>query len=546
MTRLVPGISGGLLPSHYIANRLLADAMPLDRQRCDQLAARLSRWWTRVESTCGPATGMRGLFDAAAMPLAALLGFRATTVVFDRLAARVRLETRRGAPVACVLLPWADRQTAAWRLAVDTAHRYNADWCLVFAPPYLSLLPAANTGVRRSLDVTFPEALTGDGVARLVAIAHADAFDAAEGAAATRIDVIVRAAAIFQDRVRADLQDGVLAALTAILPVVTPLPKAVTSFDQALTLLYRILFLLFAESRGLLPVHHPIYGDTYAMKQLCRQALGAGGATGLWAGLAAITRLSRAGCRIDDLIVSPFNGRLFARSAAPTLERRQPARGPTRSSARRDAALQHALVALATRPTSGGREEICYADLGVEQLGAVYERVLDLDPDDLQAPDCRRRPRGPRAHSARRKQTGTFYTPQDLTEFVVRRTLAPLVEGRTADQILALRIVDPAMGSGAFLVAACRYLAGAYERALIDDGRCVGADIGPVERAGIRRQIAEQCLAGVDVNPVAVQLARLSLWLATLSEGKPLGFLDRKSTRLNSSHVSESRMPSSA
>ena len=82
------------------------------------------------------------------------------------------------------------------------------------------------------------------------------------------------------------------------------------------------------------------------------------------------------------------------------------------------------------------------------------------------------------------------------------------------------------MGSAAFLVSACRYLARAYERALVRDGLADAADIDEVERALFRRLIAQRCLFGVDLNPTAVQLARLSLWLATLSANKPLTFLD--------------------
>jgi len=110
----------------------------------------------------------------------------------------------------------------------------------------------------------------------------------------------------------------------------------------------------------------------------------------------------------------------------------------------------------------------------------------------------------------------------------VRRTLAPLADGVPADRILSLRVVDPAMGSGAFLVAACRYLASAYERALVAEGRAAPADMDDDARADIRRLVAERCLAGVDANPVAVQLARLSLWLATLARDRPLGFLDHR------------------
>ena len=84
------------------------------------------------------------------------------------------------------------------------------------------------------------------------------------------------------------------------------------------------------------------------------------------------------------------------------------------------------------------------------------------------------------------------------------------------------------MGSGAFLVAACHYLADAYEHALLEEGRIGPLDLDEDERAGMRRLVAERCLAGVDRNPVAVQLARLSLWLTTLARGKPLGFLDHR------------------
>ena len=92
---------------------------------------------------------------------------------------------------------------------------------------------------------------------------------------------------------------------------------------------------------------------------------------------------------------------------------------------------------------------------------------------------------------------------------------------------LRLRILDPSMGSGAFLVAACRYVAHAYEAALIRDGVTTSTDLTEDDRAGFRRVVAQKCLYGVDVNPMAVQLARLSLWLATLCRDRPLTFFDR-------------------
>ena len=193
-----------------------------------------------------------------------------------------------------------------------------------------------------------------------------------------------------------------------------------------------------------------------------------------------------------------------------------------------DGAVREALLALTTRPaTRGGRgrggrgrERIAYGDLGVEQLGGVYERLLDFAlPEDLAG--------APRA-SDRRKATGSFYTPRSLTEALVRRTLAPLVLDASPDAILALRVVDPAMGSGAFLVAACRYLASAYELALIREGTASAGDLSDADRAGFRRVIAQRCLYGVDRNPMAVQLGRLSMWLATLAADRPLTFLDHR------------------
>src|SRR4029077_12775441 len=111
-------------------------------------------------------------------------------------------------------------------------------------------------------------------------------------------------------------------------------------------------------------------------------------------------------------------------------------------------------------------------------------------------------------------------------EYLVRRTLAPLVRGRSPEGVLSLRVVDPAMGSGAFLVAACRYLAAAYEEALISEGTVTRADVSSADRAAFRRAVALKCLYGVDLIPPAVQLARLSLWLCTLAADRPLTFLD--------------------
>ena len=113
-----------------------------------------------------------------------------------------------------------------------------------------------------------------------------------------------------------------------------------------------------------------------------------------------------------------------------------------------------------------------------------------------------------------------------LTDYLVRATLGPLVDGRDAAAILSLRVLDPAMGSGAFLVVCLRFLAGALERALIVDGTFGEHGCAEPDRAHFRRLVAQRCLFGVDANPMAVQLAELSLWLATLAAKHPISFLE--------------------
>jgi len=525
----LPGIGGTLFPSHFLVSKSVTAGGFRD-PGTDVARRHFAEWWERTSARCGPATGVRALFDLVAMPLASLLGYRARDAVFEGDRVRVRLVGATPGAIQLVVLPWATRPSRRVR---DVDRRDQAGeiadapaWLMTVAPPFISVADVRGHAFPRSIDFRLPDAIDARSFPAFWMTCRASTLLTPAGHS------LVAEAESFQDAVRQDLQLGVVRALGVLEPVLTRGPlhgPADTRFAQALTLVYRILFLLFAESRALAPVHHPLYGASYAITSLCRDASGGRERhAGIWDGMAAITRLSRAGCDAADLVAQPFNGRLFARASAPALEA-GPATRPTRSSARRDTALAEALVALATRPGRGGREAISYADLGVEQLGAVYERVLDLDSPGLTEATSRVQSETPsRAHSRRRKETGTFYTPQPLAEFVVRRTLGPLVHRATPDDILALRVLDPAMGSGAFLVAACRFLSDAYERALIDEGRCAETDFDADSRAAIRRLVASRCLAGVDANPVAVQLARLSLWLTTLAKDKPLSFLDHQ------------------
>ena len=135
--------------------------------------------------------------------------------------------------------------------------------------------------------------------------------------------------------------------------------------------------------------------------------------------------------------------------------------------------------------------------------------------------------------SGRRKGSGSFYTPHEITEFLTHAALDPIVEPlvdlasedhtRAARELLALRVCDPAMGSGAFLVQAARVLGRGLAR-IRAAGRDARVTPEMVHRA--ERQVVRECIYGVDLNPLAVALAKVSLWLETLEPGRPLSFLD--------------------
>jgi hypothetical protein len=502
---MIRGISGNLLPLQFIATHLRTTAAT------PQLAGmvdhtRFGRLWQRIENSCGPATGLRAIVDLAAMPLLAGLGYTASAAEFGSRIAKFQLRPRNLAAdaeaadnaglVALVVSPWANRSPGIWREAIDYSRDISADWCLNVAPPLLQLIDARAHWSRQFLEFNLADAAQDpETFVRLATLASAPALT---GLDEQSLQSVVHQAARFQDGVRADLQLGVIESLDTLNGI--RLPR-----NESLAIVYRVLFLLFVEARDLIPWRHPLYRPAYSIGTLCERARREPGAPGFWEGLAAVSRLLRSGCRTPRLDVPPFNGRLFSRSAAPSLERRQGAR--RRRSRDDDVAIGATLLALSTRRSKHGRETIAYPDLGVEQLGTVYERVLGL-PD--------------------RKQSGSFYTPSALTEFVVRTTLTPLTENAAADDILKLKIVDPSMGSGAFLVAACRHLAAAYERALLRENRIAEHEIDDHAQSDFRRLVAQHCLYGVDKNPTAVELARLSLWLATLARGKPLSFLDHR------------------
>jgi len=229
-------------------------------------------------------------------------------------------------------------------------------------------------------------------------------------------------------------------------------------------------------------------------------------------------------------------------------------------SKRSESAIKNALAAEVQPQQDARLLSACRGDSKLRDRLAPYVRLMRTDPWGYPLVH----PKGAFVVvlGADRRETGTHYTPKSLTERIVEETLTPLVyDGpakgapraewklKTPEQLLDLKVCDPAMGSGAFLVQACRFLSARLVEAwAIEEqaGRVVdltgqvheprtsveSMPPGVETRAeNARRIVAERCLYGVDLNPLAVELAKLSLWLVTLSKGRPFGFLDHNLRR---------------
>ena len=501
---MIAGFGGELISHAFVEQELLPAVM--GDSEATTFERQLLRWWSRVSRSLGPASSARSVHDIAMLPLLQLLGH-------DRPAAAPHpvgyCGAIDGSRVVCLTMPWSMPVRASWRAAVTAGVAVGATWAIVSNGRALQVVDCTRSWSRRAIEFDLARTVSNPkAIAVLWRLANARAMTAAT---AQPLRLLVEQSDALAVRVCSALGDGVLDALPQLAVALSrgPASAIVPVLDQALTVVYRILFLLFAEARGMVPIWHELYREAYSVEALAHRAL-RGDARGLWSALRAISRLAHAGCKAGDLDVTAFNGRLFSPRHAPLIEQR---RVP-------DSIAADVLLLLATERTVAGRRPISYHDLGVEQLGSVYERVLEYEP--VAAGRAIRLSRT----STERKRTGSFYTPRSITEYLVRRTLAPLADNKTSEQILSLRVVDPAMGSGAFLVAACGYLADQCEQAYLREGRWFAGEIDDGRRADLKRRIAEGCLFGVDLNPTAVQLARLSLWLTTMAGDRPLTFLD--------------------
>ena len=335
--------------------------------------------------------------------------------------------------------------------------------------------------------------------------------------------------------------------------------------DAALILLYRLMFVLYAEDRGLLPVADPRYrpfalrGLRDTVEKLKNEGAEFSGlATAYWGLIDDLCQVIDKGDASVGL--PPYNGGLFDAGHAPLLGRIR----------LRNDDIAEIIDRLCFLGGPGTRYYINFRDMTVQQLGSIYERLLEYELAREADGGLAVRP-----GMFARKLSGSYYTPDDLVGLIVREAVGPLVEARReafreaaeagaspaelrrldpAVRLLELKICDPAMGSGHFLVNLADWLAQQVLMAMADTADWAEDYVSPLaariesvrntvlanagdnrwhmDRAGlddrhiVKRMVLKRCIYGVDKNPMAVELAKVSLWLHTFTVGAPLSFLD--------------------
>ena len=408
-----------------------------------------------------------------------------------------------------------------------------------------------------------------------------ESFTLRDGATTTFLEAALAEGRRYEEQVAQDLSGVVF---ERVFPnLVNALAKDLggslaESRDAALIFLYRLLFVLYAEDRGLLPVNDARYDDYGLRKRVRDDIAHRMAANDAFSALATnyydhLTTLFKLIDKGDESIgLPPYNGGLFAAEAAPLLEA---VRLADKDIAPIIYDLSHA------DDPQGVRRFVNYRDMSVQQLGSIYERLLEREPvRDNGKISIRPNPYA-------RKDSGSFYTPQELVDLIVERTLKPLAEERLnafeekaaalksdrrskqerraeleqfdpAEAALDLKVLDPAMGSGHFLVTAVDFLSdyiaeliervpevpewlnGEYASPLVERVAAIRDDIRQranesnwvldeaqlTDQAIIRRMVLKRCIYGVDKGRLTVELAKVSLWLHSFTVGAPLSFLD--------------------
>lgn len=411
----------------------------------------------------------------------------------------------------------------------------NADflWGLVFAGDRLRLM-------RDNLSFTRPAWIEADFGAiyrdenfseftALWLLIHASRFGA-EGAPASDCalerwrEAGLRAGTAVRDRLRGSVEEalellgqGFLDANPEIRERLASGQLSVTAwFEQLLRLVYRLIFLAVAEDRDLL--HAPnakpdavaLYADNYSFAWLRDRSARQSGRDHHQDAYEGTKIVFRALAQGEPLLGLPSLGGLFSQGLTPDLD---------------DAKLENraflaAVFRLAWLMGPHGRERVNWRDMATEEFGSVYEGLLELVPV-IEGGNRFAFAGGAEAKGNARKISGSYYTPDSLVQTLLDSALDPVL-GRSeaeggADGILDLKVIDPACGSGHFLLGAARRMANHVAQLRDPDA--------PDYQAAMR-DVVRNCIYGVDRNPLAVELAKVALWIEAIEPGKPLGFLD--------------------
>jgi hypothetical protein len=295
-------------------------------------------------------------------------------------------------------------------------------------------------------------------------------------------------------------------------------------YRQLLRLVYRFLFLFSAEDRGLLlspgdentaaRERFLAFYSTARLRHLAERRTGTRH-TDLYTMIRLIVQKLGTDTGCPELALPPLGSFLFSSTATPDLD----------SCDLANVDLCDAIRALAVTVANGVRRPVDYKNLGPEELGSVYESLLELHPRvKLEAAGFELS----LASGHERKTTGSYYTPSSLVDSLLDSAVDPLLDQAInntdpAAAILALKVIDPACGSGHFLIAAAHRIA--KRLAFIRTG---DDEPSPEATRSAIRDVISRCIYGVDMNPMAVELCKVNLWMEALDAGKPLSFLEHR------------------
>ncbi|WP_347310037.1 Eco57I restriction-modification methylase domain-containing protein [Defluviimonas sp. SAOS-178_SWC] len=294
-------------------------------------------------------------------------------------------------------------------------------------------------------------------------------------------------------------------------------------FNELLRLVYRLIFLMVAEDRNLLhpekakPEARALYAQGYSLQSLRKQCYRAATWDKHHDRYEGVKIVFRALTQGQPALALPALGGLFAEDRLPDLE----------TARLRNRAFMEALYRLSWLADKNGMVPVNWRAMETEELGSVYESLLELQPqlgDDGKTLVFASEAAEQKGNQ--RKTTGSYYTPDSLVQALLDTALDPVLDKTEAEAddpakaLLKLSIIDPACGSGHFLLAAARRIATRLARIRAE---------GTPSLADFRhalRDVARCCIHGVDRNPMAVELTKVALWIETVDPGLPLGFFD--------------------